>query len=274
MTATSVGIPARVWQSSDALKSNAGERFLDVAEMDDLSGVIFIALLFAVLPELQGDGHSQVALTLSRKAGWFVTKFTVFGGLCYLFSRYLEQRVTDSFRNIEADPDPMLAIVGLGLAVAAAAGLLGFSVAIGAFLAGLVFSRDPHRAKVDTSFSALYNLFTPFFFVGVGLEMDPSVALSALGVGGVLLAAAVVGKLVGTMLPAWRGTGPLEAAALGVSMVPRAEITMLIMQRANSMGPDVLPPAAYGAMVLVCAASCLLVPPILARLIPKIQSQR
>ncbi len=264
MTATSVGIPARVWRSNDALTTRAGERFLDVAEMDDLSGVLLMGLLFAALPALRGQAsETGVGTVVAREGGLFVAKLIVFAGLCVLFSRYAEKRVTRTIRRFESDPDPMLIVVGIGLLVAAAAGALGFSVAIGAFFAGLVFSRDPQSVKVDAKFAPLYDLFSPFFFVGVGLEMNPQVMLPALGVGGALLAAAVVGKLVGTSGPSLLCAKGPEAVTLGASMVPRAEITMLIMHRAHAMGPEVAPATVYGGMVLVSAATCLGTPPLL-----------
>jgi Kef-type K+ transport system membrane component KefB len=267
LTATSVGIPAHVWQQAGALDSANGQRFLDVAEMDDLSGVVFMALLFSVLPVLRAGGGGDLLSIAAAQAGLFALKLAAFAGLCVLFSRYVEQRFTRFVRRIESGPDPMLVVVGTGMLVAALAGLLGFSVAIGAFFAGLLFSQDPQRVKVDASFAPLYDLFTPFFFVGVGLAMDPGLAAAAAGAGAVLLVAAVGGKLLGTAGPALLYTGWPHAAALGVSMVPRAEIAMLIMHRAVSLGSEVVPPSAYGGMVLVSAATCLAAPPLLARLL-------
>ncbi len=269
MTATSVGIPARVWQDADALDSDDGERFLDVAELDDISGVVFMALLFAVLPTLREDGQGSLLPVLASKAGLFGLKLIAFAAVCVLFSRYVEKPFTRLVRRIESGPDPMLVVVAVGVLVAAVAGLLGFSMAIGAFFAGLIFSRDPQSVKVDASFAPLYDLFTPFFFVGIGLAMNPGLFLPALGVGGVLLLAAVIGKLIGTTGPARYYTGWYGASVLGVSMVPRAEITMLIMHRAAGMDGDVVPGAAYGGMVLVSAATCLLAPPILSYLLKR-----
>ena len=60
----------------------------------------------------------------------------------------------------------MLLVAGIGFVVAASAELLGFSLAVGAMFAGLVFSRDPEAVKMDACFSPLYELFAPFFFIG------------------------------------------------------------------------------------------------------------
>ena len=90
---------------------------------------------------------------------------------------------------------------------------------------------------------------------------------AAAGIGAVLLVAAAGGKILGTTLPARLYSPWPEATALGVSMVPRAEITMLIMHRASSYGPTAAPSEAYAGMVFVSAVTCLAVPPVLGRLL-------
>lgn len=263
MTATSVGIPTLVWRDRDALNTRQGERFLDVAEMDDISGVILLALLFSVLPILRqsagADGGGAVALPeiLLQQTGLFVLKLAALGLGAWGFSRWLEAPFIRFFRRLEPAPDPMLVVAGTGIAVAAVASLLGFSVAIGAFIAGLAFSRDPRADQVLRSFQPLYALLTPFFFVSVGLMLAPSALLAATESGAVLFAAAAVGKFLGTGLPARLFCDTRGAAALGVSMVPRAEITMLIVQKAHAAGPDVLGRTAYAGMILVCAVTCI-----------------
>ncbi|MBD3348939.1 MAG: hypothetical protein GF400_07065 [Candidatus Eisenbacteria bacterium] len=121
-------------------------------------------------------------------------------------------------------------------ALAATAGLLGFSLAIGAFFAGLVFSRDPKAVRIEASFDVLYELFVPFFFVGLGVLVAPGSLGGALGVAAALLAAAVAGKLAGTAIPAaplMKGAG---AGAIALSMVPRAETAMVIMRYGHRLG--------------------------------------
>lgn len=266
MVATSVGIPSRTWQDAGALDTPDGERFLDVAEMDDISGVVLMALLFALTPVLlsgRPEG-SQVAwpAVLAWTTGRFALKLGLLVLACWLFSRYLEKRYTNFFRRLEPKPDPMLVVVGTGIFVAAVAAWLGFSVAIGAFLAGLVFSRDPKRVQVDASFQSLYELLSPFFFVSVGLMIAPGSLWVGATLGGVLLVAAVLGKLVGTSLPALACTTRAGAVVIGVSMVPRAEIAMIVMQKARSLESGISD-AIYSAMVLVCAATSVVAPIVL-----------
>jgi len=98
----------------------------------------------------------------------------------------------------------------------------------------------------------LYDFLAPVFFIGIGLKLESEALTGALGAGAVLLVAAVLGKWVGTALPA-RLMGPRDSAlVIATSMVPRAEIAMVIVQRQltrhpvtppNLTGPDQAPPS-------------------------------
>jgi Kef-type K+ transport system membrane component KefB len=81
-----------------------------------------------------------------------------------------------------------------------------------------------------------------------------------------LVGAAVLGKLAGTAGPALIGRSWRSATVLGVSMVPRAEITLIIMGRALHQG-EVISQRTYAAMVIVSAVTCLAAPVVLRQLI-------
>jgi Kef-type K+ transport system membrane component KefB len=220
MTATSVGIPVQVWERANGLRSANGQRFLDVAELDDISGVLVLALLFAVLPSLHGDSSGSAAGALGRAAGAFLIKLVGFAAICFVFSQYVEGRLNDYFQRLEPRPDRILMVVSVGFAIAAVAALLGFSAAIGGFFAGLAFSRDPRSVRMEASFKPFFELFAPFFFIDVGYSIAPASLTGAVGLGALLLTAAVLGKLLGIVPPAARAAGRAGALVLGVSMVP------------------------------------------------------
>ena len=275
LTATSVGVAVGIWQEADALRSSDGALLLDVAELDDISAVVFMALLMALAPVLR-DGVAVdhlAAITLGTTV-LFILKATLFGALCYLFSRYLEKPVTRFFERFEQPPDPMLTMTGIGLMFAALAGFLGFSMAIGAFFAGLVFSRDPHAFKMKASFDTLYELFVPFFFISIGLQFSPDVLTTALASGGVLLIAAVAGKLVGAGVPTAVMVGVPSGVLIGISMVPRAEIALIVMQQGHALGAWAVPPELFAGMVVVSAVTSLIAPLALRPLLERPRQNR
>lgn len=273
LTATSVGVGVTLWQEAGAARSRVSALFVDVAELDDLSAVFLMILLFSVLPVLNGTADGSLAQIAGEAAAIALVKAVAFGALCFLFSRYAERHVTSFVMRFETAPDPMLLVVGIGVMIAAVASLVGFSLAIGALFAGLVFSRDPAAVRVDASFNALYELFVPFFFIGIGFAMEPGAITLGLGIGGVLLIAAIVGKVVGAGLPALVSTSVTGAALIGVSMVPRAEIAMVIMQQGRALGDWAVPADIFAGMVVCVLATCIVAPLALRMMLARMPQQ-
>jgi Kef-type K+ transport system membrane component KefB len=258
-TATSVAVSVTVWREAHALGSPNGELLLDVAELDDISAVAFMAFLFAIVPTLRtGDGPSLIAV-LADAGVIFVVKAVAFGAFCLIFARYAEHHIV-KFIKAAPRPGPILLVAGIGILIAGMAGLLGFSLAIGVFFAGLVFSRDPDVVRRETLFEPIHEFFMPFYFIGVGLSMDPRSLISATALGAALLVVAILGKVMGAGGPAVFTAGWSGAVLIGISMVPRAEIALVIAREGQGLGDWAIPPEVYSAVVLVAAVTCTLAP--------------
>jgi Kef-type K+ transport system membrane component KefB len=157
--------------------------------------------------------------------------------------------------------------LGAGLAIAALADLLGFSLAIGALFAGLAFSRDPEAVRTDGRFSYIYDLLTPFFFIHIGMQTDVTAMLSSLDLGVVLFIAATAVKVVSTALPALLSMNRRYALILGLSMVPRAEIALVVMYTCSLIDPGLVPAEVFASMVLVSLGTCIFAPVVLRRML-------
>ncbi len=269
LTATSVGVSVGVWQEGEMIGTETGEVLIDVAEMDDISGIILMALLFAVVPVLKQKTEASIIPILAKTAGLLLLKLLAIGAFCTVFSLYLEPGVTNLFQRIESPPSFMLTVAGIGIIMAAIAGWLGFSMAVGAFFAGLSFSRDPDSVKIDASFESVYGLFSPFFFIHIGLSIDANSMTAGIGIGLALMAAAILGKLLGHGLPAAVTLGWSGGLLIGLSMIPRAEIAMVIMQKGLGLGEWAVPPDVFAAMVFVSAATCLTAPIVVRSLLQR-----
>jgi Kef-type K+ transport system membrane component KefB len=71
---TSVGVSVGVWKAGNALQTPRGELLLDVAELDDLTAIILMALLFSLLPVLQDVATGEIGAVLLTTAGSFAIK--------------------------------------------------------------------------------------------------------------------------------------------------------------------------------------------------------
>jgi len=266
LTATSVGVSIAAWQSRQALDSDNGQLLVDVAELDDISAIALMALLFVMVPTLH-QGQAGTLSAVTSAGAEFVAKFALFIAVCYLFSRYLEPRLTRFTARLEPAPNRMLTVVGVGFVIAAFANWLGFSLAIGALFAGLVFSRDPQAIRTEKSFADIYAFATPFFFINIGLHITPALIGTGTEVGLVLLVAAAAGKFIGAGLPALLTSGVTGATLIGISMIPRAEITMIVMHKAQQLGDWAMSAELYAGMVFVALTTCIGAPLILYRLL-------
>jgi len=261
LSATSVGVAAAVWRDAGALDSDEGQLLVDVAELDDISAMVMVALLFSAAPLLLNGQQDQLPTLIGTELILALARIALFAAGCYLFARFLERRFTAFFHH-DGLPSPTIAVATAGLAcvIAGAAELLGFSIAIGALFAGLAFSRDPEEFEIDRQLEPLHQLLIPFFFLSIGFNFDFDSAGDALAGGMVLLAAGIAGKLLGAGLPALTPLGRRGALRLGVSMVPRAEIAMIVMLQGVRLGKDYVPDELFGAMSIVAISTALLVP--------------
>jgi Kef-type K+ transport system membrane component KefB len=142
------------------------------------------------------------------------------------------------------------------------------SLAIGAFFAGLIFSYDPEAPEIDTGFMSVFGLFSPFFFINIGLDIHPGALISSLETGMLLLVAAVVGKALGAF-PLIFMRDARSALLVGMSMAPRAEIAMVIMHLGLRLGDWAVDSTTYAAMVLTCGGTTILSPVIIHSLLEK-----
>ncbi|MGB5714992.1 MAG: cation:proton antiporter, partial [Waterburya sp.] len=120
-----------------------------------------------------------------------------------------------------------------------------------------------------TSFATLYKFFVPFFFIHLGLQLQLESLSGSWILGLVLLIVAFLGKVIGTGGLALITGGRSSALLLGVSMVPRAEITMMVMERGRELGDWAVSSQIFSTTILVSAITCVVSPLILRPLLQK-----
>ena len=106
------------------------------------------------------------------------------------------------------------------------------------------------------------------------MQVDPGTVLSSLGIGLVLLVPAVLGKFVGVFLPALLTMNRLDAVRLGVSMVPRAEIALVVVYQSQQLAENVVNNTVFAALVFVSVATSIFSPIVLRFLWPSNQKNQ
>ena len=264
LTATSIGISVSIWKEYKILDTQEGALLLDLVALDDVVAIVLMGILFNLAPIIHENITVLTTQLIAIPALIICGKLFLFIFFCYLFSHYIESDLTKYLRKYEAKPDPMITVAGIGFMIASLAAFLGFSVALGAFFAGIAFSRDSKADKKESSFKTLEDFFIPFFFIGIGFKVSTISFTMVLGYSLVLLICAVIGKVLGVYFPArFIRINRLNALILGISMIPRAEVAMITMDHGLRLGHWAVSQDIYTTMVLISLITSISAPLIL-----------
>jgi Kef-type K+ transport system membrane component KefB len=252
MVATSVGITAQVLRVRGLLEARAARIILAAAVIDDVLGLLVLALVSAM-----ARGSVNV-IELAITAVLAIT-FTL--AVALLGTRAMKRiaRVHKKMA-VAAEAEYALAITLL-FALSLLSVYAGVAAIIGAFLAGMALSETvDHRVHELTN--GVTELLVPFFLVGVGLHLDITAFnnLSNIALGLIILVAAVLSKLIGCGLGALP-LGRADAFRIGAGMVPRGEVGMVVAQ--IGLGLGVVAQHVYGIIVFMSVVTTLVAPPML-----------
>jgi Na+:H+ antiporter len=271
MTATSIGVTVSIWSDAKADKTKEGGLLLSLVAIDDIIGILLMALLFEVAPLIHQESTGLIWSFLFSNILLFSGKLTLFVALCTIFSLYIEPRLMRWITINETKPDRIITILSHGFIIASIAGIFGFSLPLGAFFAGIAISHDKKTVQMESSFKTFEEFFGPFFFINIGFLISTAVFSSEfLFITFILCIVAFVGKYLGTFIPAMsRKIQFITASLLGVCMIPRAEIALVVMEKGRSLGDWAVSEEVYSSMVVVALITCLLPPFIIGPLISK-----
>lgn len=266
LTATSVGITARVLRDLNQAQTPEAQVILAAAVIDDVLGLLVLALVSGAIAALGGGRPLQATdlLVLLAKAGGFIVGALALGvGLAPRVLRWASR----------LHGQGALQAVGLAMCffLSFAAQSIGLAAIVGAFAAGLILE-DVHYSDfvargergLDDLVKPIADFLVPVFFVVMGLRTDlatlaePGALSLALG----LTAAAVIGKQVCGLVA---GKG-LNRFTIGIGMIPRGEVGLIFANVGLSLqigGKPVLQPSTYAAIVLMVMWTTLLTPPLL-----------
>ncbi len=267
ITATSVGITARVLKDLGAWRSGEAKIILGAAVVDDIIALVVLGLVTGGLAAGPATSASEwrAAMGLVAKTIGFLTLAIVLG--VKLTPRWFRHAA-----NLRA-PGALLA---LGLCfcffLSWAASAIGLAGLVGAFAAGLVLEDSHSEAFVQRGERSLGELLepmtsflVPIFFVLVGFRTNVRVLAdpAVLGLPLALTLAAVLGKLtcgLGVRAPGVR------KLTVGLGMVPRGEVTLVFAALGRTLqvgGTPLLDDRAYAALVTLVIITTLMTPPAL-----------
>lgn len=289
LTATSVGITARVFQDLKILRSAEAQIVLGAAVLDDVLGLIILAVVSAIVTA------GELAIS---DIGWITVKAVAFLVGAIVIGQLVAPWFGRGLSMIHTGKGMKLTLaLCFGLICAYLADRIGLAPIVGAFAAGLVLDpvhfrhfQDPEvvdelRAELDEVnggvkarlltvidrhanrhvadiLEPIGNFLVPIFFVLTGMSVqletlfNPRVLLVALGI----TVIAFIGKAVAGLV-----AGPVNKSLVGWGMVPRGEVGLIFAATGQRLG--IVTPAVFGVIVIVVILSTLLTPPILTYLV-------
>ncbi len=263
LTATSIGITARVLTDLKRHHAPEGQIILGAAILDDVMGVVLLALLY----EFSIGGG--VTLGNAGKVIMFVATFFILAPVAAKLMSVIIKHINTTTEIPGLVPTT---IVSLVLLFAWLAHFMGAPELLGGFAAGLALSRrfflpfgtalhaDPSFAEdIEREMKPVIHLFTPIFFVMVGLSLNlreidwssPFIWVFSM----TLMIAAIIGKLAGPMLI--REPWPTRWI-IGAAMVPRGEVGLIFAELGRESG--ILNNEIYAGMIIVIALTTVLSP--------------
>lgn len=258
VTATSVGITARVLKDLGRVASIEGQVILGAAVIDDVLGLLILAVVSAL-----AQGSHVDAITVA----WISAKAVLFLVGAVLVGRLVLPRAIYFSGNFDSGGLMGAVAFGTCFLFAYSASLVGLAPIVGAFTAGLILDdvhfKRYHDAR-DYSLAQLVkpvaDLFVPIFFVLMGMKVNLA-AFSSVGIisGALILTTlAIAGKICAGI---FLGKAPIDKLAVGLGMIPRGEVGLIFAAIGSSLG--VVNAEEYAMIIFMVMTTTLITPPVL-----------
>lgn len=257
LTATSIGITARVLAELQQLASKEGQIIIGAAVLDDVLGIIVLA----VVAGLAKTGEVQVGnvVSLVVSAGAFLV------GSIWL-GRLLSPFFVTLVNELRTRGHLLITALIVAFLLSYVAVIIQLEAILGAFAAGLILAETEKRKELEAQVKSIADMLVPIFFVVVGARTDVSVLnpfvpenREGLIIAAFLVVVAIVGKVMtGFTL---FGQSSLNRWAIGIGMIPRGEVGLVFAAIGASSG--VLSDSLQAAIIVMVILTTFVAPPLL-----------
>ena len=250
MTATSVGITARVLGDMRRLDSPEGVTIMAAAVVDDVLGILVLTVVVGIATPGEELTATGIALIGLKAVGFWLA--LMIGGI--LASRY----ISSAFEALRVPGASVSLAMALALLAAGLAESFGLAMIIGAYSIGLALSETRLKEHIERPIiEGLYPALVPVFFVVMGMLVDVGAMGGTILFSLILTLLAIVSKVVGSGVPALAaGFTRAGSVRVGVGMLPRGEVALIIAGIGLSRG--VIESDLFGVSILMTIVTTVL----------------
>lgn len=266
LTATSVGITARVLRDLGRSTSSEARIILGAAVIDDVLGLVILAIVAAVIAAANAGGamsYGMVALILVKASAFLI------GALA--LGVYLSPRLFHLTSRLRGNGVLLTTALAFCFGMAYLASVIGLAPIVGAYAAGLILEQVHFKdfekrgeEQLEHLIQPISTFLVPIFFVVMGMRVDLTVfaRVDVLALAGLLTVAAILGKQICSF-----GAGRnVDRITVGIGMVPRGEVGLIFANIGLGLtlnGSPIVDGALFSAIVIMVIVTTMATPPAL-----------
>lgn len=257
LTATSIGITSKVLSELGQLKSREGQIIVGAAVIDDILGIIVLAVVASLAKTGEVDILNVVYLIVSA---------TVFLIGSILLGKYFNQSFVAIANRLQTRGNLIIPALIFAFFMAFLGNAIHLEAILGAFAAGLVLDETDKRKELDEQVKPIADILVPVFFVTVGAKVDLGVLnpLVPSNQAGLIIAIfLIVVAIIGKVVTGWSvfGQTGINRLAVGVGMIPRGEVGLVFAGIGAASGT--LDKPLQAAIIIMVILTTFLAPPLL-----------
>lgn len=260
LSATSIGITARVLTDMKKIRTREAQTILGAAMLDDVLGLILLAAVSSVV--ISGTVDAMVVVRIIVAALLFFLAVVFLGPI-------ILRKAVHFFRFLELWEAKLFITFLFVMVLAWLASLVQLAAIIGAFAAGLILHDNyfkelpgadkPSAPSIRQLVSPLESILAPMFFMVIGIQVKLESFLSwhVLFLASGLIIAAIIGKLASGL----GASSKHDRLLIGIGMLPRGEVGLVFASIGRTLG--VISDDLFSAIVLMVIVTTFLAPPLL-----------
>ncbi|MGK7945798.1 MAG: cation:proton antiporter [Microcystaceae cyanobacterium] len=257
LTATSIGITSKVLSELGQLKSKEGQIIVGAAVIDDVLGIIVLAVVVGLAKTGTVDVLNVLYLIISA---------TVFLLGSIFLGKYFNKSFIAISERLQTRGNLVIPALTFAFLMSFLANVIHLEAILGAFAAGLVLDETDKRKELDQQVMPIADILVPIFFVSVGAKADlgvlnPFIAENREGL--VIASFLIIVAIIGKVITGWTviGNEKVNRLAIGIGMIPRGEVGLVFAGIGSASG--VLSKPLEAAVIVMVILTTFIAPPML-----------